>query len=258
MGATVPENSLPEPVLGEASPVTAPDAPAATQEVPKPKPGRVTWVGYVIPISIVLIASIGIFVGYRAERHAGAAAESDQAAISASLTAQRLYADSLVEAEGAQADYEQWADLEQAGLEQSNPWCNHDPTTAANFAYTEIIISCELAQAVASDNLPGYGQPKGFNVSQYSNDVQAVTPEFAHVDTDSQGALTSADQDRVAERRMLAIGVSLSLALALCTIAQQAYRRQWRAGNRYLSLYLAVPGWIAALVCVALVVTWKA
>jgi hypothetical protein len=265
----MPDDPLPEPDLGDlASPGTAPDAPAVddvvdpdataeTGEIPEPKPDRVTWIGYVIPISIVLIASLGIFVGYRAERHAGSAAESDQGAISASLNEQRLYSDAVLQAEGAQSNYAQWVALEQvARAEPSNLWCVHGPTTTESVAFVPIIVSCELALTIGSNDLPGYGQRQGFNVSQYAGDLQAANSFI--VNTDTRGELTTAEQERVAERRMLAIGVTLSLALALCTIAQQAYRRQWRARNRSFSLYLAVPGWITAIACIALVATWRA
>jgi hypothetical protein len=220
-------------------------------------PKRVKWIGYAIPISILLIASLAIFVGYRAERHAGRAAEFDQSAISASLNTQRVYSDSLLQADAAQSNYEQWLSLSQAGLEAKNPWCSHDPSIASDPALVQIVLSCELAQTLESADLPGYAQNGGsFNVLQYADDLQAANTFL--IDTDSQGHLSQADQERQAERRMLAIGVTLTLALALTTIAQQAYRRRWRSKQRFFSLYLAVPGWVTAVVCVALVMIWRA
>jgi hypothetical protein len=252
----VSEISVSEQTLGDVGSPTLPlGPPTGGPDKPGSKPDHVKWIGYAIPVSIVLIASLAIFVGYRAERHAGSAAESDQAAISASLNAQRLYTDSLFQAEAAQSNYEQWLSLHQGGFETENPWCSRDSSTV-NPAFVEIVVSCELARMLEQANVPGYAPRESFNVSQYAHDVEAAS-NFS-IDTAAQTHVDAADQQRNDERRMLAIGVTLTLALALTTIAQQAYRRQWRPRRRYFSLYLAVPGWATAVVCVALVAMWRA
>jgi len=218
---------------------------------------HITWLGYAIPISIVLIASLAIFVGYRAERHAGFAGEADQGAISASLNYERVYADSLLLAQGAQTSYEQWLGLEQTGSTTSDPWCGSSSGAPSDPATTQLRLSCEVARSLQSADLPGYAGVYGtFNVTQYVDDVQAA--DGFSVDTTAGTYLDDASTQRDAERKMLAVGITLSLALALCTIAQQAYRRQWRAAHRYLPLYLAIPGWLTAVACLVLVATWKA
>lgn len=232
----------------------SPETPATDR--PAAKPSHVTWLGYVIPISIVLVASLAIFVGYRAERHAGYAGESDQGAISASINEERLYSDSLLQAQAAQTLYGQWLTLSQAGLEGANPWCEYSPSAVPDPALTQIVLSCELARTVQAADQPGYAQSGSFDISQYADDLQLANGFL--VDIDNQTYLAAANQDRVAEGRMLAIGVTLSLALGLCTVAQLAYRRQWLAPHRYFSLWVAIPGWLISLVCVALVVTWGA
>jgi len=238
----------------------APAAGTSTVEVPPPRgprPRRVVWLGYAIPISIVLIASLAIFVGYRAERHAGFAGESDQGAITATLHNEQVFSDALLQAGEAQTDYQQWSVLNQAGLENADPWCEYTPSVLDDPAQAQIVLSCELARTLQAADLPGYGSSGAFDVTRYADDVQSADSYF-FLETDAATYLDAADQERTAERRMLTVGVTLSLALGLCTVAEQAYRRQWRARHRYLSLWLAVPGWIATILCLALVFTWEA
>jgi hypothetical protein len=241
---------LPGPDSVSTEPLSGPEPPEDAT------PAHVRWLGYAIPISIVLVASLAIFVGYRAERHAGFAGESDQAAISASINEERLYSDALLHAQETQRNYEEWLTLSQEGFENLNPWCAPSGSAAPDPALTQTLLACELARTLQVFDLPGYAPSGSFNTSQYVDDLR--TANSFDVDIDSGGHLDQASQERLAERHMLIIGMTLSLALGLCTVAQLAYRRQWFASQRYFSLWIAIPGWITAIVCVGLLVVWRA
>ena len=259
-------NGTPEAAIADpaAAILPAPDPPPAQprsdpEGTDDTKQAHVTWLGYAIPISIVLVASLAIFAGYRAERHAGFAGEGDQAAISASINDERLYSDALMQAQEAQRSYEQWLTLSQAGLESANPWCTSSSSAASDPGLTQLVLSCELARTLQAADLPGYSSSSGsFDTSQYLDDFRAATILFTSMDIDSQTHLNQASQERLNERRMLVVGMTLALALGLCTLSQLAYRRQWVASRRYFSLWIAIPGWIAAFVCVGLLAAWRA
>lgn len=245
----------PQP-LGQTQPAVDPGVPVEPESPQRAAP-RVRWLGYVIPISIVFIACFAVFVSYRAEHHAIDAAESDQGAIAATITSQRLYSDSVLDAESAQNGYEQWWTLGQAGLNVANPWCVTTPSIASQPASAQISISCELAQTLQSNDLPGYGRNGTFNVTKFAQDDQDAGSFF--VDTDSRDALSASQSDRSVELRILFLGVALSLALGLSTIAQQAYRRQWVPARPYFPLYLALPAWAVSVACAVFVLmVWRA
>ena len=175
---------------------------------------------------------------------------------SASINEERLYSDSLLQAQAAQTLYGQWLTSSKAGLEGANPWCEYSPSAVPDPALTQIVLSCELARTVQAADQPGYAQSGSFDISQYADDLQLANGFL--VDIDNQTYLAAANQDRVAEgmdaghRRDAVVGPGP-------LHRRPAYRRQWLAPHRYFSLWVAIPGWLISLVwrCL-LVVTWGA